>query len=190
MAKNKAPSVVEKSVREINGVYVTILPDRFGPVSDPNVDALTNAHSTFITDDGQMYVHQAVVNRRVDENSSRTTRRVEWMPRVRVTIQTTYTSIDAKEGESDYGRGTTPEDIAAGNTTLGFHESCHRSAYLEFIKTNPSPSLDQGNPTAGAGGAGPPRIPRSASYEIQLKSWGTQMLNYSDRAVHGVGRRP
>lgn len=40
---------------------------------------------------------------------------------------------------SCYGRGTTPEDVRAGNVTLGFHESCHRNDFVAYLKAHPLP---------------------------------------------------
>ena len=56
-----------------------------------------------------------------------------------VTIQTDYAS-DAKASDvSCYGRGTTASDVAAGDVTLGFHESCHRADYIAYLKNNSLP---------------------------------------------------
>ncbi|QEL18401.1 hypothetical protein [Limnoglobus roseus] len=58
-----------------------------------------------------------------------------------VKIQTVYgPNADATQ-TSGYGRGTTPDDEKAGNTTLGFHESCHRSDYLNYLRTKPFPTF-------------------------------------------------
>jgi hypothetical protein len=51
-----------------------------------------------------------------------------------VTIQTRY-GTGTPDSDSAYGRGTTPDDIAAGNVTLGFHECCHRQDMLNYLKT-------------------------------------------------------
>jgi hypothetical protein len=53
-----------------------------------------------------------------------------------ITIQTVYGSGANASQTSAYGRGTTPDDEAAGDTSLGFHESCHRNDYLNFLRTN------------------------------------------------------
>ena len=42
---------------------------------------------------------------------------------------------------SAYGRGTTPEDVAAGTTTLGFHEGSHARDYLRFVREHPYPQF-------------------------------------------------
>ncbi|HZX47841.1 MAG TPA: hypothetical protein VFF47_01330 [Nitrospirota bacterium] len=56
-----------------------------------------------------------------------------------ITIQTVYGPGAKSTDTSLYGRGTTPKDLADGNTTLGFHESCHREDYLGYLKTKPLP---------------------------------------------------
>ena len=38
-------------------------------------------------------------------------------------------------------RGTTEEDKAAGNTTLGFHEGQHGLDYIKYLKENPLPQF-------------------------------------------------
>ena len=37
--------------------------------------------------------------------------------------------------------GTTVQDESAGNTSLGFHESCHREDFLTYLKTKPLPTF-------------------------------------------------
>jgi hypothetical protein len=58
-----------------------------------------------------------------------------------VKIQTVYGPGATATQDSAYGRGTTTEDEAAGNTTLGFHESCHRADYLTYLKTKAMPTF-------------------------------------------------
>ena len=59
---------------------------------------------------------------------------------ITVKIRTTYAS-EANAGQiSGYGRGTTSADKAAGNTTLGFHESCHRQDYIDYLTQHPVPT--------------------------------------------------
>lgn len=56
-------------------------------------------------------------------------------------IQTSYGPGSSPEAISVYGRGTTPQDQFAGNVTLGFHESCHRQDYLNYLRTAPFPQF-------------------------------------------------
>ena len=56
-----------------------------------------------------------------------------------IKIQTVYGPTASEDQRSAYGRGTTADDETAGNTSLGFHESCHRADYLAYLKNNPLP---------------------------------------------------
>ncbi len=51
-----------------------------------------------------------------------------------ITIKTTYPSGSRPEQLSGYGRGTTLDDIRNGDSTLGFHESCHRRDYVALAQ--------------------------------------------------------
>ena len=57
-----------------------------------------------------------------------------------VTIQTRF-GTGKPDDDSAYGRGTTPGDIAAGNVTLGFHESCHRKDMISYLTNTPLPAF-------------------------------------------------
>ena len=56
-----------------------------------------------------------------------------------ITIQTVYGAGSKATDTSVYGRGTTAKDKADGNTSLGFHEYCHRQDYLGYLKSKPLP---------------------------------------------------
>jgi hypothetical protein len=56
-----------------------------------------------------------------------------------VEIQTAYGPNTKPTDRSVYGRGTTQVDEKTGNTSVGFHESCHQSDYLSYLKNNPLP---------------------------------------------------
>lgn len=60
-----------------------------------------------------------------------------------VTIQTSYAPDASPKSLSCYGRGTTAADIRDRNITLGFHESCHRSDFINYLKSHPLPPLPQ-----------------------------------------------
>ena len=64
-------------------------------------------------------------------------------PQITIKIQTTYASKAQSWQPSAYGRGTTDADKAAGNTTLGFHESCHRRDYIGYLEEHPLPTYSQ-----------------------------------------------
>jgi hypothetical protein len=54
-------------------------------------------------------------------------------------IQTAYSASADPNHVSCYGRGTTAEDVAARNISLGFHESCHRQDYAKYLAANKLP---------------------------------------------------
>jgi hypothetical protein len=56
-----------------------------------------------------------------------------------VTIQTTYGPGATPIRTAGYGRGTTAEDIAAGETSVAFHEGRHGVNYIDFLEQNPYP---------------------------------------------------
>jgi hypothetical protein len=120
------PVVGADSVVNVGGIDVTIEKDRtgvwgvsggvtslkFDPGSRPDADTTPDNHILKITGP---------------------------MPVITATIGTKYG--DDPTGDSAYGRGTTPDDKQAGNTTLGFHESCHRQDHLKFIADHPLPKF-------------------------------------------------
>jgi hypothetical protein len=57
------------------------------------------------------------------------------------TIQTVYGRRLRPDVPSAYGRGTTAEDVAAGTTTLGFHEGSHARDFLRFLRQHPYPQF-------------------------------------------------
>jgi hypothetical protein len=59
----------------------------------------------------------------------------------RVKIKTTYGSGVTSASKSGYGRGTTPADVKAGTTSLGFHEGSHGTDYLSYFQNNPFPQF-------------------------------------------------
>ena len=59
--------------------------------------------------------------------------------RVVVTIQTTYGQKAKASDRSAYGRGPTPEDEEKGDTSLGFHEACHRDNFTRFLENENFP---------------------------------------------------
>jgi len=43
--------------------------------------------------------------------------------------------------KSGYGKGTTKEDIAAGKTSLGYHEGSHGEYAIQYTKEHPLPKF-------------------------------------------------
>lgn len=61
--------------------------------------------------------------------------------KVTMITQTTYQKKVKPDTPSEYGKGTTEADKAAGNTTLRFHEGSHGSFANDYLKTNPLPEF-------------------------------------------------
>ncbi len=58
------------------------------------------------------------------------------------TIQVQYGDDAKPKAPAAWGRGTTSDDVAKKDTTVGFHESCHVADYKNFLKTTPIPIPD------------------------------------------------
>lgn len=58
-----------------------------------------------------------------------------------ITIQIKYGSMAKPDSPAAYGRGTTAQDKQKGDTTVGFHESCHLSDYVGWLRTRPLPGF-------------------------------------------------
>jgi RHS repeat-associated protein len=63
------------------------------------------------------------------------------VPTPSLTVQTHYPRSVNPDGKSAYGRGTTPDDVAAKNTSLRFHEGQHGAAALRFVREHPVPQF-------------------------------------------------
>jgi hypothetical protein len=61
--------------------------------------------------------------------------------KVTVSVQTKYGVGISPAGKSAYGRGTTKEDIDAGNTSLKFHEGEHGVDFINYLRTHPFPTF-------------------------------------------------
>ena len=56
-----------------------------------------------------------------------------------VTIQVVYDTNGSPKEPAGWGRGTMKKDIKNGDTTAGFHESCHLADYVNWLKTESLP---------------------------------------------------
>jgi hypothetical protein len=66
---------------------------------------------------------------------------VDPVPAPTLTIRTTYGPKAGPETKSSYGKGTTPEDIKAGKTSLGYHEGSHGEYAIQYTKDHPLPAF-------------------------------------------------
>lgn len=123
-----APPVTQPGTIKINGIDVTIKADG----SDGSV---VEANTDIKFDKGYIPGYKFDANKIVTELTGP-------VPTLSATIETLYASNVKPTDPSAYGRGTTPEDQSSGNTTIGFHESCHRQDFQDFIKNNTPPKFE------------------------------------------------
>jgi hypothetical protein len=97
-------------------------------------------------------------------------------------IKTVYGPKAKPEQPSAYGRGTTTSDEAAGDTTLGFHESCHRADLLEFFQKQPLPTYRGrvGMSEAEFNGA-------NRTFAKEFAAYFDKMRKFSDNRTDEVG---
>lgn len=110
----------------VGGVRVTILPDRKRRRGEQG-GTKTSAELHWSIP-GARYQNGQVV-------------RVSGQPAVTMTIRTTYAHGENAQSLSDYGRGTTPQDVRTGNTSLGFHEGRHAMDFLQHLRDKPPPQF-------------------------------------------------
>ncbi|MGH7635900.1 MAG: hypothetical protein ACRENC_19390, partial [Gemmatimonadaceae bacterium] len=90
------------------------------------------------------------------------------VPTPSLTVQTHYPRSVNPDGKSAYGRGTTPDDVAAKNTSLRFHEGQHGAAALR-LRWILSASVLGGLAAAcwrGAPAAPPPALRPTAATDV------------------------
>ena len=81
-----------------------------------------------------------------------------------------------------HGRGTTPEDIAAGTTTLGFHEGSHVRDYLRFLREHPYPQF-----TGAVGMSTRDFTAAMAGYDRKVGQYAADLTAESLRGTDCVG---
>jgi hypothetical protein len=109
----------------------------------------------------------------LDEHTKKITSfrgKFEW--RSTFVIRTIYEPGVDPNDFSCYGRGTTPHDVSAGDTSVGFHESCHRQDLETYLKNHPIPL-----PTIRVG-----------MTEVQFKNALTDFENALDQYIVDAGK--
>jgi hypothetical protein len=104
------------------------------------------------------------------------------VPVVTATIHTIYGPGAAPTATSGYGRGTTAQDVAAGRTTLGFHEGTHGLDFIDAMQSNPPPVL-----MASPGQTVAEFRAARASYMAALSSYFANIERQSQLATDCVG---
>jgi hypothetical protein len=99
------------------------------------------------------------------------------------TIRTTYGPGVTRPSPSGYGRGTTATDVAAGETSLGFHEGRHGLDFVEFLSQDPFPRFlgRVGMTTAQFQSA-------IIAYESAITRYRERMNRFSELRTDCVGR--
>jgi len=87
-----------------------------------------------------------------------------------LSIQTKYKPGADSGGKSAYGRGTTKADIANGDVTMGFHESCHRKDFFDWYTTK---SFPQFKGTVGM---------TVQNYDKKLEEWKNAWAQFGKKA--------
>lgn len=88
-------------------------------------------------------------------------------------IKTFYGTRASSSDTSAYGRGTTAADIAAGNTTLGFHEGSHGRDYQDYIAQNPLPAFTLAVPAT------------MRQYNAAMRTFNSELATYNaDMGTH------
>jgi hypothetical protein len=100
----------------------------------------------------------------------------------KITVQTVYGPNASATQISGYGRGTTAEDEAAGNITLGFHESCHRADYFRYLQTRLLPTF-----TGKVGMTVPQYKQAGQAFQTAYKAYFDQMGAESKASTDEVG---
>lgn len=102
-------------------------------------------------------------------NFSPTVSSIKGSASIFMTIGTTYSRGVDKQSPSEYGRGTTPGDQAAGNISLRFHEGSHGTLAMEFIRNNPLPEF------TGAIGMS------KSEYQAAITQFNQEMTDYQQQ---------
>jgi hypothetical protein len=100
------------------------------------------------------------------------------IPPVTLTMVTTYGSGASATDKSAYGRGTTAQDIATGNTSLGFHEGNHGIDFLRFMANRKQPIF--------AGAKGMTVAQFTAAQNAYKAAWNAFFAEMGHLSVHNT----
>jgi hypothetical protein len=169
-AQQPAPVVAADEKKTVAGIEVTIKADK------KQVKGISGAHTATDFDSG------AIPEAEFDLTTKKVTKLLGPKPTITAVIQTSYGSGSSPDGRSAYGRGTTDDDKKKGNTSLGFHESCHRQDYLDYLKANALPTF------TGKVGMTPDEWTKAGDkYEKAVEDYGKKASAYSGKQTDDVG---
>jgi hypothetical protein len=125
--QNAPPVVSKDEAKTAGGISVTIKADQSG------VAGVTGAATTMALD------HGTIPEAETDANGN-VSKLLGPMPTITAVVSTRYGT--GKPGDkSAYGRGTTDDDKKNGDTSLGFHESCHRQDAINYLNLHALPKF-------------------------------------------------
>lgn len=107
----------------------------------------------------------------------------EW--RGTLTIQTVYGPGAGPRDVSCYGRGTTAGDRQKGDITLGFHESCHREDYANYLANHALPNP----PEMRIGMSKQSYEAEKARFQRELNAYRSAMERDSEARTDEVGHK-
>jgi hypothetical protein len=154
-------------------LYIQVLAD--GVSSDPSITGFTS--HTFPSYRFPSYQYDRATMRITKFNGA-----VEFTGPI--TIHTVYGPGASKYQQSLYGRGTTDKDKEDGNTTLGFHEHCHRLDYIEYLLSNRLPEF-----VFRTGMTVQQYEAVQQEFERKFKAYIVAIGNYSVQITDEVGRK-
>jgi hypothetical protein len=97
-------------------------------------------------------------------------------PEASIAIRTVYGPGTSPGIASGYGRGTTAADVAAGETTLGFHEGRHGVDFLRYMAAVPQPIF--------AGARGQTVAQFNTARTAYTTAWNAYFSEMEHRSVH------
>ena len=149
------------------GVEVVILPDQYGDVPKGKSGKTEINHNAWTIN---AETRDGVVTKITD------------LPKIKMTIQTTYRSGVDPSVDSAYGKGTTASDKKAGKKSLRYHEGSHGTAFLKYMKMHPLPRFK------GRAGIKAEKFQEAmTSYEQALETYMDNLEKYSNQHVDCVG---
>jgi hypothetical protein len=152
-------------------VKVTILPDQVGITSNGS-GAETRIQFNGVEIPGCEFDSQDRITK------------IDSLPPIEVIIQTTYRPDLSSDDTSAYGRGTTEQDVKAGNTSLKFHEGSHGSDFIKYLKAHPTPQFK------GRVGMTKEQFQQSKDNYIDLfEKYQTSLDSYSKAQTDCVGKK-
>lgn len=158
--------LTNESSFQVGTVRVVVLPDEF---------QAAESETTFAFDRQRMRINFETEGNRVSHFNP---------PELVLFIKTRYATGEGPEGLSQYGRGTTREDIAAGHTSLGFHESRHGVDFRAFLRKNPAPVF------TGAKGNTVTQFRKAmAEFFAAVQAYSARMDAFSKQATDCVGNK-